>query len=126
MDKFWALAQELDIKGLSSDVEDTTVVEKATANILVEYQEPKDFMSDEGDVVLIDTVSDTKDATSSVDIDNKIKSFLVRTEEKMANGHPAFSCKICGKKGHNASIRLHIETYHIDGTSQSCNNCGKS
>ena len=39
IDKFWALAQELDIKGLASDVEDTTVVEKAKANILEEDQE---------------------------------------------------------------------------------------
>ena len=129
LDKFLALGKELDIKGLASDVEDTTVIEDIQSHIVEEVQ--TQISSDEGkgkkgEVVIMNTTPVVMDETNTVYIDNKVKTFLIRTEEKMPNGHFDFRCKVCGKNGYRAGIALHIESYHIDGIPLICNNCGKS
>ena len=137
MDNFWALAQELNIKGLASDVEGTTVVEDKTKHIhangtLKEEQEQIVSENEIGEVVFENvivgnvTLANTIDENHFNDIDDQIRSYLVRTEQKMPNGHPVFSCQVCDKKGHRTSITNHIESYHIEGSNQPCKDCGKS
>ena len=87
MDKFLALGKELDKKGLASDVEDTTVIEEIQSHIVEEVQ--TQISSDEGkgkkgEVVIMNKTPVVMDETTTVYIDNKVKTFLIRTEEKNA------------------------------------------
>ena len=127
MDNFWALAQELNIKGLASDVEGTTVVEqesKYTPEISILTEEPEN----EKDEVVFDNVivENITVANDFKDIDDQIRLYLVRTKQKMPNGHPVYSRQVCDKKGHRTSITSHIESYHIEGLAKLCDDCGKS
>ena len=101
MDKFLELGKGLDIKGLASDVEDTTVIEETISHIVEEEQtkiSSDEGKGEKGDVVIMNTNLAVMDDTNTVYIDNIIKTFLIWTEEKMPNGHVAFSCKVCGGK----------------------------
>ena len=79
MDKFLALGKELDIKGLASDVEDTTVIEETKSYVVEE--ERTQIATDEGkgekgEVVIMNTTPAIVDDTNTVYIDNKIKNPL--------------------------------------------------
>ena len=80
------------------------------------------------DNVIIENVrvANKSGATDFKDIDDQIRLYLVRTKQKMPNGQPVYSCQVCDKKGHRTSITNHIESYHIEGFAQLCDDCEKS
>jgi len=61
------------------------------------------------------------------DIDNKVKSMMKTSENRMKGKEGrARICKVCGKEGPMRDIMNHIEVHHITGVSHPCNICGKS
>ena len=61
-------------------------------------------------------------------LDEQIKSMMTITENEVTNGklkRKAYVCNICGKEGHPANIKTHIEANHIENISHSCDVCGK-
>ena len=59
------------------------------------------------------------------DLDDKIKSMMMFSENKIKNGkETARICKVCGKEGQWSALRDHIEAHHITGLSHTCNICG--
>ena len=64
-----------------------------------------------------------------VDLDElhqQVKSMMRTSDTNIGKGQ-GFSriCTACGKEGANGNIQDHIETYHINGISLSCNFCEK-
>ena len=60
------------------------------------------------------------------DLDEKVKSMMEMSQNKIQDGRSAKICKVCGKEGAGIAIRDHIEANHLEGISLPCNMCGKS
>ena len=70
-------------------------------------------------------VTDYTVAADLQDLDDKIKSMMMFSENKTKNGREtARICKVCGKEGSQGDIKRHIEAHHITGVSHTCNICG--
>ena len=68
-------------------------------------------------------------SVKSHELDEQITSMMTMTENKVKVGgreQKAYSCNICGKEGHGANIKTHIESNHIESNiTHSCDVCGK-
>ena len=68
-------------------------------------------------------------SVESHQLDEQIKSMMTMTENKVTLGgreQKAYSCNVCGKEGHGANIKTHIESNHIESNiTHSCDVCGK-
>merc|ERR1712129_554774 len=71
-------------------------------------------------------VTDNTVAADLQDLDDKIKSMMMFSENMTPKHGKARICKVCGKEGQMINIRDHIEANHITGVSHTCNICGKS
>ena len=61
------------------------------------------------------------------DLNDKVKSMMTFSENKIDNGkETARICRVCGKEGSWVDIGNHIEGKHITGVSHTCNICGKT
>ena len=64
------------------------------------------------------------------ELDEQIKSMMSISENKTTVGKQtitAWACNVCGKEGHKANIKTHIEANHVTSNiSHSCDICGKS
>jgi len=142
LDSFLAVAEELQLKGLigSSEERDMDDIKPPTKN-----EAPKPFdrrTSTNKDLIDINTYIDTVDsytpwkgtvantdftlAADLQDLDEKIKSMMMFSENKTKSGkETARICKVCGKEDKFSNIKDHIEANHITGVSHSCDNCGK-
>merc|ERR1719319_92597 len=72
-------------------------------------------------------VTDYTVAADLLDLDDKIKSMIIVSENKTKYGNgneTARICKVCGKEGSLSLIKHHIEAHHITGVSHTCNICG--
>merc|ERR1712129_489916 len=70
-------------------------------------------------------VTDYTVAADLQDLDDKIKSMINLSGNKIRNGkETAGNCKVCGKEGRMDVIKDHIEANHITGVSHTCNICG--
>ena len=62
-------------------------------------------------------------------LDEQIKSMMTMTENEVVIGgkkRKTFACNVCGKEGHGANIKTHIEANHIESNiTHSCDICGK-
>ena len=68
-------------------------------------------------------VTDYTVAADPKDLDNKIKSMMMFSENLAGKGR-ARTCKVCGKEGSMRGIMDHIESHHISGVSHTCDICG--
>jgi hypothetical protein len=135
LDGFLAIAEELDLKGLSGENFDnikgkkepkpsipnnTMKTEIAQAINLNQLYQIKDNMVGSGDTTKF-TVS-----VNIQDLDEKIQSMMSVSEvNRDSKGLPARICTVCGKEGQWAHVRDHIEVHHITGISHPCNICHK-
>merc|ERR1712129_106334 len=75
-------------------------------------------------------VTDNTVAVDLQDLDDKIKSMIGLSENKIGSGARANElakiCKVCGKEGTMGHIKTHIEAKHITGVSHICDICGAS
>merc|ERR1712129_289945 len=143
---FLAVAEELQLKGLmgsgaeeEAEIIKPTVQKKAAKSVqrrIFTKQEPTtpDIPSSvdtvesspplEGTVA----VTDYTMATDLQDLDDKIKSMMMFSENIVEGGKHgrARICKVCGKEGMMGDIQKHIEANHITGVSHACEVCGKT
>ena len=68
-------------------------------------------------------------STDGQQLDQQITSMMNITENLMTTGNQSvrvWTCNVCGKEGHRANIKTHIEANHIvSNVSHSCDICGK-
>ena len=70
-------------------------------------------------------VTDYTVAADLQDLDDKIKSMMIFSENRTTENKRMRICKVCAKEGKWSNIRDHIEANHITGVSHTCNICGK-
>merc|ERR1719319_1553357 len=74
----------------------------------------------EGNAAVTDTVTVAADLQ---DLDEKINTMMEDAERKVFSGNQnrkTYLCKVCGREGDVTGIRMHIESKHITGISQTC------
>jgi len=139
LDSFLAVAEELQLKGLMGSGAEAEVklnVPAAKKKPLKQVQ-PKtqevpshDLLNPvyktepslEGAVA----VTDFTVAADLQDLDEKIKSMMMFSENRTTDNKKKRICKVCNKEGSWSYIRNHIEAHHITGVSHICNICGKT
>ena len=140
LDQFLALAEELQLKGLTGNSQEEPkkvfakhnnlefLVEKANfipqnpiKEIKIKEDDVEVPLEDYGTVAIPD-VNTSKVAIDNVDaLDEQITNMMHKVE-----GSSEWSCSVCGKNSKlKANIRQHIEANHIEGVSHACNQCGK-
>ena len=143
LDSFLALAEDLQLKGLSGATEDqkepeTKLPQKRNVSSQREtFKQPESSLSKvkfEGETLpgsdpdKFDNiaVNHEKVGTDGQDLDGQIKSMITRSDIRSANGQGFLArCNICGKEGPFNTMPRHIEAYHIEGVSHACDICGK-
>ena len=147
LDSFLAIAEDLKLKGLSGETQDSTTKdpprqayleredikkEVATENT---KKETHNFENNSSDVIDSNySISETKivlaDQKVQIDLlelDEKIKSMMTSNDSLLSGGiGKGRTCKVCGKEGHRRNIMDHIEANHIEGVSHPCNFCNKT
>ena len=138
LDKFLAIAEELQIKGLAGskyEAEQRKPKEK--------YDAESKLSSPKKQQTLKETTYDSDKAKSNVlalpktsvlsaadlqELDETVKAMMEPSENVIQCGKlqvRAKICKVCGKEGHTTDIMRHIEAFHLDGVSIHCNFCDK-
>ena len=142
LDSFFAIAEELKIKGLigqtssgvMEEVEETTKPKCEPSMKSTGYDVSSTLVPDVNPVennfralAIHSQFSGDLEA-----LDDKVKSLMQRGEKMIANGMQAdgrpklattFFCKVCGKEGVVSHIRDHIEFNHLEGISIPCEYC---
>ena len=139
LEQFFAIAEELKIKGLMTDADvkqkkSMRTPIKSLTDPKVKEEKPK-FPSQISDKSYDQNAfgqefeTEVKVAMSrkdSQDLDAKINSLMEKTERKTTiGGYLLYQCKVCGKESPNANMKHHIEQNHIEGVSLPCNQCEK-
>ena len=149
LDKFLAVAEELELKGLSGNSEDLktdnmalepyfrekaeqrTTIEAKQDNlehrlIIPEHESGRIFS---GTIIPMDGSGGPKKEEFSgdlKDLDDKVRTMysLIKID-----GHGYYTCHVCGKqvpRNNPTTIKNHIEANHIEGISLPCNLCDKT
>ena len=141
LDGFLALAEELQLKGLTGAQENSLIKEeseilnylprpqkkttpKCDNNMVVETYDKKPLENN-----ALVPLFEGKNASSKnilIDPDNEdVKAKIISMMEKILEGEFNWRCTVCGKmtKGSKTHMSRHIES-HIDGVSYPCNQCG--
>ena len=141
LDSFLALANELQLKGLTGDQNSERIQSPERTHQQEVFTEVKPKLQKEtlrqsgperGSPVRRSferTVSLVETADSG-QLDQQIKSMMDSTENyitrKSGARKRAFICKVCGKEAEDSDMRRHIEANHISNVSHSCDICGKT
>ena len=145
LDSFLAIAEELKLTGLTgqntSDIMKEDLANAESGNKIKEAE--KKTKSFPGQYLLSNVpLNNTSSAVAIPDqlngdleaLDAKVKSMMDRSKNMVASGKEingtlrkttAFICKLCGKEGHPAAIKYHIEAIHLEGISIPCTSCDK-
>ena len=143
MDSFLAIAEELQLKGLTGKTNDNEVKQMEalqTTNTQILNNQSKNQMFSRSSRAKIDnqiavTEYDTSVGTLELkshfsgdlqELHNKINSMLVKTSTKNARGQPIYKCTLCGKEAEKTHLKNHIEANHLEGISVPCNMCEKT
>jgi len=59
------------------------------------------------------------------DLDEVVKSIIMKSEKFDTNGKKFSLCKVCGRDGYYANIKEHIEAIHVEGIKITCELCDK-
>ena len=146
LDAFLGLAEELKLKGLTGSAKpnDEEYVAKAPPEKKVAQKKELQAESTESFPnpmnINSNTNADTESfsmtpvalglvSTDGQQLDQQITSMMNITENLMTTGNQSvrvWTCNVCGKEGHRANIKTHIEANHIvSNVSHSCDICGK-
>ena len=148
LESFLAIAEELKLKGLvnPAEIKDTDSKQflksaEADSNQLDRPEHKIPFSGNSNDNLItaveptdFETYLPQKNevafpATSELpELAEKVKSMMEKSQRIIIHGtntRVAFTCKVCGKEGHNTDIKRHVEAAHIEGISIPCNFCDK-
>ena len=146
LDGFLALAEDLQLKGLSGHQPDSSgentqqITNPPTQSIVSKISAKKDHIFIQSDLKeATNTVSDSDNEYNSivpVDVENSMMKIEANTDdleaqigsmmEKISYEDYSWKCKACGKmtKGSATQMKRHVEI-HLEGVSYPCNKCGK-
>ena len=144
LDSFLAIAEELQLKGLTGTASDNEVDQKdfhkqrkvsvdeigfnnsihteepAKTHIEIQRENGK-HNSNAGKVALQSQFSGDLHQLNS-----QSTSMMVKTSTKTSSGHPLYRCMVCGKEDKSYNLRNHIEMNHLEGVSIPCSLCEKT
>jgi hypothetical protein len=147
LDAFLALAEELQLKGLTGGTTEPKVEETINKLPTNKIQRPAQTkLTNETNVSNIsngtheleikednpERIVALSDFTAPDDmqgLDEMIESMMTKTNSTLGGNYgnkKGSVCKVCGKEGQRINIQQHIESNHIEGVSHTCNICGKS
>ena len=139
LDNFLALANDLQLKGLTGDQNsdrsqspERMDQQEVLTEVKPILQKERKSGNERGSLVRRNferTVS-LVETSDSGQLDQQIKSMMDSTENhitrKDGTRKRAFICKVCGKEAGDSDMRRHIEASHISNVSHSCDICGKT
>jgi len=152
LDTFLAIADELQLKGLSrntsNELEDASSIANEVTSKLPKSKKktkvPKPQIEEfsfltpvkeeakcntEVTEDAVDTAFSRVKITDIKELDEKVKSMMTKSQNTIPNGSHLFTkadvCTVCGKEGKRYNIRDHIEANHLEGVSIPCNFCEK-
>ena len=146
LDSFLAVAEELQLKGLTGKSDDEKKRDKEcpqtsgpkqvfnrVANKETFPETAKSKSVQQASLRRSDGVNEKRIAMTEQNItqdlselDLKIKSLMEMSQNLAPGGKSrAHTCKVCGKEGSGINIKYHIESHHIEGLSIPCNQCEK-
>ena len=145
IDSFLAIAEELNLKGLTGGnkdeketetQQDTSIPLKGKLNTKTESNDYRkiDFKEDTHlkisesnlEPVKVGTVSILNNSSNVLELDTQVMSMMGKCQTILPNGRQANVCNVCGKEGAWQNIKNHIEANHIDGICLPCNLCEKT
>jgi len=152
IDAFLAIAEELNLKGLTRNTNDSMeeppetkkaphVENKAKKNITrTKFQSPKlepilntteliiETDPTETALTTLDESLTTNTITNIQELDQAVKSMMAKSQSSLSNvsNSKASQCTVCGKEGWPGSIKDHIEANHLEGVSIPCDFCEKT
>jgi len=154
LDAFLAIAEELQLKGLTGNADDGHVeenVSKPTKMPIPKRREDKTIKSEiidlsesnlssyesvlkknlapiRGPVALTTyAVNNEGYFTDIQTLDEKVRSFMQKSQNfAKRGGRRADLCTVCGKEGEQKEIKEHIEAQHQEGVSIPCTHCEKT
>jgi len=142
IEAFLALAEDLDLKGLrqnknneitEEEIDSPEVTIKSDKSKLdrevlqTKISKPERTEKVERTVALTDYEVATINISDIKELDEKVKSLMVRSQNMTPDGRQkADICTVCGKEGKNSNIMDHIEAKHLEGVSIPCGFCEKS
>ena len=140
LDSFLAIAEELQLKGLTGKtdekVEDTKVDEKSLPSAFssrnvnipktaLQSQTPKRNIHNLGENKTLAIPGNNSGVFE--ELDERVKSMMEKSQNKVADGSRfVYRCKVCGKEGFSTTIKDHIEANHLEGIVIPCNLCDKT
>ena len=154
IDSFLAIAEELNLKGLTGNGYNVEKEESVMSSggeealNLKKRQKPKpehhkaqESKPFKGETDFYEESTETalavpNFAVSTVDIneikmlDEQVRSTMTKSQNTIPNGpnlsKKAEMCTVCGKEGRSSNIKDHIEANHLEGVSLPCNYCQKT
>ena len=141
LDSFLALAEELQLKGLTSGntkQEETSGHSAMKKEVSNKKENPvksdTDLNSSVDDQNLIDQLDQANEYNTTVavnsdqeDLDSQIRSMITKSDVQVENRRGKMAtCNVCGKQGPYNSMPRHVEALHIMGVSHTCDTCGNS
>lgn len=141
LDSFLAIAQELQLEGLTGESKNCDKIEDKAESIPLETRKMGAFAKEESKQFFpsaastqrlhndydknAGTVAEESHFSVDVsDIDNQCNSLMLKTSER-AHGKAVYECKVCGKKEIKGNLRKHIEANHLEAVLVPCPKCEK-
>ena len=144
LDSFLALAEELQLKGLTTGAdgigkEEKVKIPPTNQNEALKREklqtrtnptfnlDDNTFAHPETRVAVINENTTISTDLQLQGLDQQIKSMITRNDNSVQSGsrmRKMATCNICGKEGPYISMPRHIEANHITGVSHACEICG--
>ena len=143
LDSFLAIAEELQLKGLSGKTEEKirsfeesekTLPETFSPKINTHTKVPKTSFKRKMSETHNSRESQSLTIPSSFsgvieEVEERVKSMMEKSKNKIFHAQRYVSadvCKVCGKEGLGSHIKDHIEANHLEGIIIPCNLCDKT
>ena len=140
LDSFLAIAEELQLKGLTGKTdekfEDTKVDEKSLPSAFSSRNVniPKTALQSQTPKRNIHNLGENKtlaipgnNSGDFEELEERVKSLMDKSQNKIPKGRGnAYLCKVYGKEGKSDHIKDHIEANHLEGIIIPCNLCDKT
>ena len=138
LDSFLAVAEELQLKGLTGKTEDNVqdFEEKPLPQTVLHASINTETIIPETSSSKRETHNPVENRTLAIpsnfsgdldDLEEMVKSMMEKSSNKLAAGRGfAEICKVCGKEGMGHNIKDHIEANHLEGIVIPCNFCEKT
>jgi len=148
IDAFLAIAEELNLKGLTGNSSGENIEEAASdphisntkrapknENHLRNRPQVETYKNEaasaenkpDEDVAGTLAVTNYQFSGEMLELDEQVKSMMTKSENMLPNGRQkADICNVCGKEGKGNAIKDHIEANHLEGVSIPCKDCEKT